>query len=119
MPSERATQTHHPETQQEPYFIRPLRADWLTAAFNEDCAMRLIEPCSVCGALGFSAREDESAQPILEGHVAKFWPLPPVEPAGRMGASEPEVVHDPERPCREAEAPLPRTISRVATTKRR
>src|SRR5215213_4963148 len=39
-------------------------------------------------------------------HVAKFWRLPRVEPAGAICASEPEVAHDPERPCREAEAPV-------------
>src|SRR4051794_36666419 len=39
------------------------------------------------------------------GPVAKFWRLPRVEHAGRMGASEPEVADDPERPGREAEAP--------------
>ena len=27
-----------------------------------------------------------------------------------MGASEPEVAHDPERPCREAEAPHEATL---------
>src|SRR3954449_8664377 len=32
------------------------------------------------------------------GAVAKFWLLPRVEPAGRIGASEPEVADDPERP---------------------
>src|SRR3954468_17155789 len=35
-----------------------------------------------------------------------FWHLRLVEHAGRMGASEPEVAHDPERPGREAEAPV-------------
>src|SRR3954467_1892639 len=40
------------------------------------------------------------------GSVAKFWRLPRVEHAGRMAASAPEVAHDPERPCREAEAPV-------------
>src|SRR3954468_6905314 len=35
---------------QEKYFIGPSRADWLTAAFNEDCAMRLIEPRFVLGS---------------------------------------------------------------------
>src|SRR3954462_3672691 len=39
-------------------------------------------------------------------HVAKFWRLPRVEHAGGICASEPEVADDPERPCREAEAPL-------------
>src|SRR4051794_36141763 len=39
-------------------------------------------------------------------HVAKFWRLPRVEPAGAICASEPEVADDPERPCREAEAPI-------------
>src|SRR4051794_25709878 len=39
-----------------------------------------------------------------EGPVAKFWRLPCVEHTGRMGASEPEVADDPERPCREVEA---------------
>src|SRR3954466_1122021 len=32
--------------------------------------------------------------------------LPRVEHAGRIGASEPEVADDPERDCREAEAPV-------------
>ena len=40
------------------------------------------------------------------GPVAKFWRLRLVEPAGGIGASEPEVAYDPERDCREAEAPL-------------
>src|SRR5829696_6164606 len=39
-------------------------------------------------------------------HVAKFWRLPRVEPAGGMSTSAPEVADDPERPCREAEAPI-------------
>src|SRR3954463_8075074 len=39
-------------------------------------------------------------------HVAKFWRLPRVEHAGAICASEPEVADDPERPCREAEAPI-------------
>src|SRR3954466_9677358 len=39
-------------------------------------------------------------------HVAKFWRLPRVEPAGAICASEPEVADDPERDCREAEAPV-------------
>src|SRR3954452_22633459 len=39
------------------------------------------------------------------GPVAKFWRLRLVEPAGGIGASEPEGGPDPERPCREAEAP--------------
>src|SRR3954447_21992501 len=38
------------------------------------------------------------------GAVAKFWRLPRVEHAGRIGAFEPEVADDPERPCREVEA---------------
>src|SRR4051812_29648352 len=42
----------------------------------------------------------------LRGAVAKFWRLPRVEPAGAICASEPEVADDPERPCREAEAPI-------------
>src|SRR3954453_8102442 len=37
-------------------------------------------------------------------HVAKFWCLRLIEDASCMGASEPEVADDPERPCREAEA---------------
>jgi hypothetical protein len=41
-------------------------------------------------------------------HGAKFWRLPRVEHAGGICASEPEVAHDPERPCREAEAPIQR-----------
>src|SRR3954454_19056959 len=40
------------------------------------------------------------------GAVAKFWRLPRVEHAGGICASEPEVADDPERPCREAEAPV-------------
>src|SRR3954470_22106048 len=40
------------------------------------------------------------------GAVAKFWRLPRVEHAGAICASEPEVADDPERPCREAEAPI-------------
>src|SRR3954465_11916911 len=40
------------------------------------------------------------------GRVAKFWRLPRVEPAGGICASEPEVADDPERDCREAEAPI-------------
>src|SRR5215212_331226 len=43
-------------------------------------------------------------------HVAKFWRLRLVEHAGGICASEPEVADDPERPCREAEAPLPRRL---------
>src|SRR4051812_31295534 len=39
-------------------------------------------------------------------HVAKFWRLPRVEDAGGICASEPEVADAPERPCREAEAPV-------------
>src|SRR4051812_41901069 len=41
-----------------------------------------------------------------EGRVAKFLRLPRVEPAGGICASEPEVADDPERDCREAEAPV-------------
>src|SRR3954451_14439585 len=40
------------------------------------------------------------------GVSQSFWRLPRVEPAGGICASEPEVAHDPERPCREAEAPV-------------
>src|SRR5215218_6211268 len=39
-------------------------------------------------------------------HVAKFWRLRLIEDAGGMSTSEPEVARDPERPCREAEAPV-------------
>src|SRR3954466_8794379 len=39
-------------------------------------------------------------------HVAKFWRLPRVEHAGGICASRPEVADDPERPCREVEAPV-------------
>src|SRR4051795_889301 len=42
----------------------------------------------------------------VPGAVAKFWRLPRVEHAGAICASEPEVARDPERPCREAEAPV-------------
>ena len=35
----------------------------------------------------------------LVGAVAKFWRLPLVEHADGMSTSEPEVAHDPERPC--------------------
>src|SRR3954454_7763504 len=38
--------------------------------------------------------------------VVKFWRLRLIEDAGGMSTSEPEVAHDPERPCREAEAPI-------------
>jgi hypothetical protein len=41
----------------------------------------------------------------LIGPVAKFWRLRLVEQAGGIGASELEVAHGPERPCREAQAP--------------
>src|SRR5215203_3199191 len=50
--------------------------------------------------------------PLLEmfgdvmGPVAKFWRLRLIEDAGGMSPSEPEVARDPERPCREAEAPV-------------
>src|SRR4051812_40528726 len=40
------------------------------------------------------------------GRVAKFWRLRLVEPAGGICTSEPEGPHDPERDCREAEAPV-------------
>src|SRR3954454_3775125 len=43
---------------------------------------------------------------LRAGAVAKFWRLRLVEPAGGLCASEPEVPHDPERDCREAEAPV-------------
>jgi hypothetical protein len=39
------------------------------------------------------------------GAVAKFWRLRLVEHAGGMSTSEPEVAHDPERPCRAAGVP--------------
>src|SRR4051812_39260929 len=47
-----------------------------------------------------------SGRYAFTGAVAKFWRLPRVEHAGGIGASELEVPHDPERDCREAEAPL-------------
>ncbi len=40
------------------------------------------------------------------GPVAKFWCSRLIEDAGGMSTSEPEVADDPERPCREAEAPV-------------
>jgi len=40
-----------------------------------------------------------------DGAVAKFWRLRLVEHAGGMSTSELEVAHDPERDCREVEAP--------------
>src|SRR3954467_7235538 len=40
------------------------------------------------------------------GVSQSFWRLPCVEPAGGICASEPEVADDPERDCREAEAPI-------------
>ena len=43
---------------------------------------------------------------LTKGRVAKFLRLPRVEPAGGICASEPEVADDPERDCREAEAPV-------------
>src|SRR5215207_9036057 len=51
------------------------------------------------------AASQPATKAALAGPVAKFWRLPLVEHAGGIGASEPEVAHDPERPCREAEAP--------------
>src|SRR3954462_9529868 len=39
-------------------------------------------------------------------HVAKFWRLRLIEDVGGMSTPELEVAHDPERPCREAEAPV-------------
>src|SRR3954463_1792903 len=44
--------------------------------------------------------------PAIIGRVAKFWRLRLVEPAGGICTSEPEGPHDPERDCREAEAPV-------------
>src|SRR3954469_20749683 len=61
------------------------------------------------GAKDMAQRTFSSAEQNIRtslGAVAKFWRLPRVEHAGRMGASEPEVAHDPERPGREAEAPV-------------
>src|SRR5215212_371843 len=46
------------------------------------------------------------SNPALLGRVAKFLRLRLVEPAGGICASEPEVADDPERDCREAEAPV-------------
>src|SRR3982751_3536283 len=40
------------------------------------------------------------------GVSQSFWRLPRVEPARSICASEPEVADDPERDCREAEAPV-------------
>ena len=48
----------------------------------------------------------------VRGHVAKFWRLPRVERAGRIGASEPEAADDPERPCREGRYAKPTDGSR-------
>src|SRR4051794_35768826 len=42
----------------------------------------------------------------IAGRVAKFWRLRLVEPAGGICTSEPEGPHNPERDCREAEAPV-------------
>src|SRR3954465_8218863 len=47
-----------------------------------------------------------SGRGTQEGRVAKFWRLRLVEPAGGICTSEPEGAHDPERDCREAEAPV-------------
>src|SRR3954471_21978090 len=48
-----------------------------------------------------------STRAVLAAGVSQsFWRLPRVEPAGGIGASEPEVADDPERDCGEAEAPL-------------
>src|SRR4051794_291821 len=58
----------------------------------------VIRGCAVRCKFGPAAR--------LAGAVAKFWRLPRVEHAGGICASEPEVADDPERPCREAEAPV-------------
>src|SRR3954465_2612637 len=58
----------------------------------------VIRGCAVRCKFGPAAR--------LAGGVAKFWRLPRVEHAGGICASEPEVADDPERPCREAEAPV-------------
>src|SRR3954452_9859452 len=58
----------------------------------------VIRGCAVRCKFGPAAR--------LAGAVAKFWRLPRVEHAGGICASEPEVAHDPECPCREAEAPV-------------
>src|SRR3954471_24268843 len=40
------------------------------------------------------------------GVSQSFWRLPRVEAAGGMSTSELEVADDPERDCREAEAPV-------------
>src|SRR3954447_6288634 len=58
----------------------------------------VIRGCAVRCKFGPAAR--------LAGAVAKFWRLPRVEHAGGMSTSEPEVADAPERPCREAEAPV-------------
>src|SRR4051794_27395942 len=47
-----------------------------------------------------------AARSAQKGRVAKFWRLRLVEPAGGICTSEPEGPHDPERDCREAEAPV-------------
>src|SRR5215212_5644820 len=61
-------------------------------------------PCRIRTEL-ISRRRGKS-RTTLEGAVAKFLAFRLVEHVGRIGASEPEVADDPERPCREAEAPV-------------
>jgi len=59
---------------------------------------------SFCNPLDFLKKIERP--PMDSGPVAKFWRLLRVEHSGGICASEPEVAHDPERPCREAEAPV-------------
>src|SRR3954454_24366748 len=51
-------------------------------------------------------RKTRGAKRDSDGAVAKFWRLPRVEHAGGICTSEPEVADGPERPRREAEAPV-------------
>src|SRR5215210_3630474 len=70
------------------------------------CALARLGVAFGLASLGGHQFANIACIPSTFGAVAKFWRLPRVEPAGGIGASEPEVADDPERPCREAEAPI-------------
>src|SRR3954471_13707800 len=75
--------------------------DDATRAF-EDLRAEVVVLRRAVEALGPALKENRTP----DGAVAKFWRLPRVEHAGAICASEPEVADDPERPCREVEAPV-------------
>src|SRR5215208_1156637 len=84
----------------------PIKAEREDSPEPKRMLRMVLVTVTVSGWTGLVSPRQFSRSHGSTGAVAKFWRLPRVEHAGGICTSEPEVAHDPERPCREAEAPV-------------